>query len=449
MKKRILNFGVTATHNLITVIPSPGDVVSISDSDAFVFEPGFLLQNRISPDDYFRRQREIRDLVVLKGGVAVCLLRPLGTIGLQFPGARMPDQYSIFDLAAYPAVNLMRDKLRAGWGSHIELISTAKGPTTSYFRVLQGSLHFAAYLETSAPDLERAGGSTFAVDSVEHPIGFEVKAGAGRICFLPVPDGATADRVGSAIVRLVEAHYGGPSEIEVPPWVVEIAVPGATANDGKIVELETRKGQLEEEASRLKERRAQLLNYRALLYGYGKSMLEPVVRSAFRVLGFTVPEPDDYAGEWDVELYQPGSPVAGIGEIEGSEGVIDVDKFRQLLNYITDESLEGRDHKGVLIGNGYRLTAPDAPERQKQFSEHVLRGAKKNGFCLLPTTELFKALCSVLEVPLDEGLKIMIRDSILSTVGVWGFAREAVAPPESAAGAAAGNGHATKAPQAQ
>jgi hypothetical protein len=238
-------------------------------------------------------------------------------------------------------------------------------------------------------------------------------------------------------VRVVEAHFGGPSEIEAPAWSIEVVVPGANAHDSTIADLGEKKKQIETEIQQLKQKRADLLNYRVLLYGYGKSVLEPVVRSALRVLGFGVPEPEDYSGEWDVELYREGSSVTAIGEVEGSEGVIDVDKYRQLLDYIQAEALEDRDHKGILIGNGYRLTAPEAPERQTQFSDHALRGAKKNGFCLIPTTELFKVVCSVLENPNDEGLKIKIRDSILSTVGVWTFAREVTAPPEPTSASAA------------
>jgi hypothetical protein len=243
----------------------------------------------------------------------------------------------------------------------------------------------------------------------------------------------TGNRVGSAIVRLVEAHYGGPGEIEAPAWLVEVTVPSATASDATISELESRKQHIGAEIRQLVEQREHLLNFRVLLYGYGKSVLEPVVRSAFRLLDFGVAEPDEYKGEWDVELHDPRFQVTVIGEVEGSEGIIDVDKFRQLLNYIQDEALEGRDRKGVLIGNGYRLAPLDAAERQSQFSSHALNGAKKNGYCLLPTTELFKAVCSVLESPEDDALKTGIRNSILSTVGVWTFAREADPPSKSVA----------------
>ncbi len=33
-----------------------------------------------------------------------------------------------------------------------------------------------------------------------------------------------------------------------------------------------------------------------------------------------------------------------------------------------------RNRKGILIGNGFRLIATDAPERQRQFSEHAVAG---------------------------------------------------------------------------
>jgi hypothetical protein len=438
VKKRILNLGLPATHDLITNLGGGlNDALSISDFDAFVFDPPILQQSGVSYDAYVRRQHEIRDLLAGKGGVVVCLLRPIAPFGFAHSARGAADAYDLFDLVAPDALVQIRSALRAGRGSRVDVVPSAKGASAGYFRVLLGTLRFAAYLDTAPANLEGVGGTVFAVDSVPHPIGVEFAVGAGRICFVPVPEGATGDRVGSAIVRLVEAHYGGPIEIEAPPWLVEVGVPGATAHDTTIAQLEEKKGQVEAEVAQLTQKRTDLLNYRVLLYGYGKSVLEPVVRSAFRLLGFGVPEPDEYAGDWDVELHDPRSSATAIGEVEGSEGIVDVDKYRQLLDYVQSEVLEGRDHKGILVGNGYRLTAPDAAERQSQFSGHALLGAKKNGFCLLPTTELFKAVCAVLEAVEDEGQKIRIRDSILSTVGVWSFAREAAVQQESAAASAA------------
>jgi hypothetical protein len=70
------------------------------------------------------------------------------------------------------------------------------------------------------------------------------------------------------------------------------------------------------------------------------------------------------------------------------------------------------------------LTPIDASERQNQFSGHALNGARRNGFCLLATSELFKAVCSVLENPNDELKRNEIRNSILSKIGTWHFESE-------------------------
>jgi hypothetical protein len=422
VKTRILNLGISATHKKIEALGSIADALSISDFDAFVFDPNLVQHEGASFDVLIRRQREISDLLHRKGGVVICLLRQPLHCGVIISSAQA-DTLTILDLAANDAMNHIRPSLRVGSGSQVELVRNAIGASTRYFRVLSGALRFAAYIDR-IPDLLKTGrGTVFAANSVGHPIGVEFAVGAGIVCFVPVPQGAAGDRVGAAIVQTVDAHYGGPTEIEFPSWLVEIGVPNATLHDAPISELEERKKQVEAEIESLKQKRAEVLKYRILLYGYGKSILEPVVRSAFRLLGFEVPEPDHYEGEWDVEVRE--SSASAIGEVEGSEGVIDVDKYRQLLDYVQAEALEGRDHKGILIGNGYRLTPPEAPERQSQFSPHALRGAHKNNFCLLPSTELFKAVCAVLEAPEDEGRKIAIRSSIFSTVGVWTFAREA------------------------
>jgi len=39
----------------------------------------------------------------------------------------------------------------------------------------------------------------------------------------------------------------------------------------------------------------------------------------------------------------------------------------QLLDYVHSEVEQGRDHKGILVGNGYRDVAPYAAEREKSI----------------------------------------------------------------------------------
>jgi hypothetical protein len=436
VKKRILNFRISGTHSSIVDLPRLNDPRAISDFDAFVFDPnGFVESGGLDLGHFLRRRKELRDLIVLKGGIVICLLRPELRTGVNVPGLGNAGSYDVLDFAmGSNTLQQIQSALRAGQGSRLEIVPGVTGVSMGYFRVLGSCLQFVAYLETDATNLAARAGSVLAVDSVSHPIAVEFTNGAGRVCFLPMPEGAPGDRVGSAIARVVEAHYGGPGDIEEPTWLSTITVPGASTNDAKIAQLEDTRRQIETEISELSRKRTETLNYRMLLYGYGKSVLEPVVCASFRLFGFEVLEPDRYSGEWDVEIHQSDSSVTALGEVEGSQGYVDVDKYRQLLDYIQAEVLEGRDRKGILIGNGFRLVPPDAAERESQFSQHAILGARKNDFCLLPTTELFKAVCAVLDHMADEGLKIQIRDSIFATTGVWKFAHEAAAASPDLAG---------------
>lgn len=416
MKLRILNYRLAATHNLISSFNFLNDSLSVSDYDAFIYDPAGLSSDGITASNLQRRQGEIRDLISRKGGVVVCILRP------EEPDAL--SRYAPLALAAQLIVNLVRGSIRYGEGSQLKTIQSARGASAGYFQVLKGTLRFVAHLEVSESQITQHAGTIFAVDSAGYPIAVEFPVGEGRICFLPPPSNIPSDRIGAAVVKVITAHFNKVTEIDAPTWAGEITVPGANVHDKQIAEFTQRMEELAAQIAALKNDRDQLLGYVRLLFGYGKAVLEPLVRSALRLLGFSVPEPEEYQGEWDVASNETQSGNTAIAEVEGSEGVIDVDKYRQLLDYIEAEALEGREHKGILIGNGFRLLAPDAPERREQFSDHARRGATRNQFCLLPTTELFKAVCAVLESPEDETLKAAIRESLLTTVGPWSFARE-------------------------
>jgi hypothetical protein len=413
MKLRILNYGVTATHGLISNLGSIREPQSVSDFHALVYDPdSFRADSNYSTADVQRRQAEVRDLIHRKGGIVIYLLRPDANC------------LWLLDLMPSSLAGFLRTVLKPGTGTQFAILQSARGMSAGYFQILKGMLHFTAHLEVSESQITQLGGTVFAVNSVGHPIAVEFVVGEGRICFLPPPNNTPADRIGAAVVKVVTAHFNKTAQADAPAWTGNITVPGANIHDKQIDELTKRAEELGIQITALKDEREKLLRYVQLLFGYGKAVLEPVVRSAFRLLGFAVPDPEEYEGEWDVELRDPESARTALGEIEGSEGIIDVDKYRQLLDYIEAEAQEGRDHKGMLIGNGFRLLAPDASERQDQFSEHARRGAMRNQFCLLPTTELFKAVCAVLEAPEDQALRGTVRESLLTTTGQWSFVRE-------------------------
>jgi len=195
-----------------------------------------------------------------------------------------------------------------------------------------------------------------------------------------------------------------------PEWVAEAMLPGLEELDALVKEIKEKIQQGELQLTKANERRAEVTVFRNLLWGAGKHQLETVVREAFSLLGFEAPE----EGNEHTVLYDAGVKVA-IVEIDGSNDQINVEKYRQLLDYVED-TLADSDIalKGILVGNGYRFEAPD--HRGDQFDEACRRGASRQGYCLLSTIELFSAVQAVLEDSSDD-LKAQIRGDILTTTG--------------------------------
>jgi hypothetical protein len=422
VKLVVLSHGISITQSSIVPLSSLEDPQSITDFSGFIFDPLVLNGGAISSLNFFRRQNELEQLVKLKDGIVICILRPNSIVNIV--GAQYLNSYELLSKIS-PSVKLVQSAVRPGEGSQFSIVPNAGGVLAGYFRVLQKNVRFAAHLDSNASSVEQASGTVFAIDSVGLPLAVEFRIGGGRLCFVPPPHGVTGERIGAAFAQILDAHFSEASNIEAPEWVTEVTVPGANAFDPKIAELEAAREQISGEISKLNDKRELLISYRRLLFSTGRS-LEHIVRVSLRLLGFQVPEPESYEGEWDVELRDPSSELTALGEVEGPEGAVDVHKSRQLLDYIESEALDERDHKGILIGNGFRTTPPDAEERRAQFTKHALKRAAMYDTCLLPTTELFKAICAVLESHEDTDLKKDIRASILRTMGIWTFAGQVI-----------------------
>lgn len=134
---------------------------------------------------------------------------------------------------------------------------------------------------------------------------------------------------------------------------------------------------------------------KSLSYEQGKYGLEPAVREAFRIIGFDVYDPEEYKEEYD--LFVKEGDLTIIGEIEGSQKQVSVDKYRQLLDYTDSRVTNGETVKGILIGNGF--IGIDPAERPEQFSDEAIRGCESKKFCRMTTFELFKAVRAVIDNP--------------------------------------------------
>ncbi len=129
---------------------------------------------------------------------------------------------------------------------------------------------------------------------------------------------------------------------------------------------------------------------RGLLYEKGKP-LENAIIDALRLLGFSAKPYKEGSSEFDVVFESAEGRL--IGEAEGKDNkAINVDKLRQLAMNI-HEDLQ-RDEvttpaKGVLFGNGYRLTPP--AERDIAFTEKCVTAAQSSSTALVATQDLFRA----------------------------------------------------------
>ena len=155
---------------------------------------------------------------------------------------------------------------------------------------------------------------------------------------------------------------------------------------------------------------------RNLLYEKGKP-LENAIIDGLNVMGFRAEPFKDSNSEFDVVFESDEGRL--IGEAEGKDSkAINVDKLRQLaMNIHEDLQREEvtKPAKGVLFGNGFRLTPLN--QRDVQFTEKCISAAQSSSTALLATAELFRAIHALLTNP-DEDYAKSCRTAILDGVGV-------------------------------
>lgn len=186
---------------------------------------------------------------------------------------------------------------------------------------------------------------------------------------------------------------------------------------GKIADLGGTIAELQDQQAQHAKARSDILDFTHLLYETGKT-LELAIERTLRLLGYTAEtlQIDDL--EIDHVIVGP-SGKRMIGESEGKEtSAIDITKFRQLESNIGEDF--GREEveepaKGVLFGNGYRLSPPH--ERPEQFTKKSLTNAQKLRSALVQTADLYPLAVYLIDNPNDEGFKAACREAIEQTDG--------------------------------
>lgn len=128
-----------------------------------------------------------------------------------------------------------------------------------------------------------------------------------------------------------------------------------------------------------------------LLFDKGRP-LEDAVIDALRIIGFKADRYQDDESEFDIVFESPEGRF--LGEVEGKDSSpININKFQQLERNIQEDFTRedvSEYAKGVLFGNPHRLTAPD--KRQTLFTKKALSAAKRSGYVLVHTPDLFEAV---------------------------------------------------------
>jgi hypothetical protein len=220
------------------------------------------------------------------------------------------------------------------------------------------------------------------------------------------------------IVAIDKVLRGSTEKTPPPSWMNNIE------EIGKAKEIKSKILDIDENISSLKANRQEhvlardeISSYSDLLFENGKN-LEKAIEKTLRILGYTSESLQIDDLEIDHVIVSP-SGKRMIGESEGKDNsAIDISKFRQLESNIGEDFQRDEVEepaKGILFGNGYRLTVPD--DREEQFTRKSITNAKRLGSALIRTSDLYPVAAYLLDNPEDENFKNACRAAIDETVG--------------------------------
>jgi hypothetical protein len=340
-----------------------------------------------------RRQEEISLLLHITGGIVICILRQkskelyLYESGVISQGINnynwFPESEDIYTFDFFVPVDR--------FGEAFKVIDN-KHSFSQFFTAFKDNIHYEAII--SGEILEVA--KPLAANKVNELISCEVPLGKGKIIFLPpLKEVDDYTKVAGILIDCIRKSLQWTEPLKKPSWLTKYSLPNEERVKKEISRLG---GEMRKIEKLIEEKEKELKSFemiKSLLYEQGKYGLEPAVREAFRLLGFNVLNPEDYNEEYDLFIKEDGLTI--IGEIEGSNKMVGLDKYRQLLDYTDRILTKGEMVKGILIGNG--LTELDPEKRNEQFTDEAIRGCESKGFCRMTTFELFKAVRTMLDEP--------------------------------------------------
>jgi hypothetical protein len=332
--------------------------------------------------DLLRRRQAETARLLANGGSIVCPIRP-DVPHHRVAGFSGCDRY--FWLPAPAGLQYREPHLMPGSGQGA-LVTDYDHPFATYVESFRARLAYSAYFVDGIPGF--AGFSrVFARSAGGAAIGVDLSVDAGHAVFIPyVRDLASADRhpVASSIVDCLRRLLERPIEESPPRWVGEYTLPGLADLEATSAAADEALEAAQAKAAEARARLIELDKYRRLLWQEGKYGLEAVARQAFAALGYSL---SDNLDEPCV-LFSSGEQL--LIEIEGSPAAVGMEAHYRLRRRLEEAIAEGRPHKGLVLVNGYRLTAPES--RETEYVDALRIAAESMRYCLLTTSQLFEVL---------------------------------------------------------
>ena len=389
-----------------------GSLITYSDTDG-----GF---SKYLVEIMNMRSQETLLLLNRTGGIVICFLRSNMKV-LSYARSSISVESSHLSIYSWIPHHFIAKKLVLSpyfgltmrFGKEIGEINRSH-PFGQYFLALRDKIFFEAIIDDESA-LKVS--TIIARNKVGNVIALEIPFGKGKFIFLP-PFGETeVEKVSGVLVDCIRKSLQWTPPLLKPDWLKDYVLPGEQDLLKELERVDNELKKMDGEKEILLKRSQEFEWLKGLLHETGKYSLEPSVRKAFCVIGFDVKEPDEY--EEDYDLFAIEGEISIIGEIEGSTKIIDVWKYRQLLDYVEDLRSKGKKCKGVLIGNG--LLEIDPSLRGEQFSGHAIEGCDRQKFCRMTTYELYKTVDAVLSNSKNQELKNLIKEKILSCDGEFKF----------------------------
>lgn len=361
--------------------------------------------------DVLKRRRDEVIHLLENGGTVVVFARPNvrheDVAG--FPGC---DRYAWLPApsgASYDAPFMIRAD-----GSGAQPTDNAH-PFAPLLRQFKSSIQYRVRFDETAPGFPEWGTVT-ARSAGGAAVGVDLKVHGGTVIMLPAIGSVAfgdqrfglASTVLEAIRRVNGARSGAP-----PVWLRSYPLPGVELLESAESEAQDAVDAAQQRLDSVRDELALTGRLRALLWQEGVAELEPMVRDAFRTIGF------DVEMNADRPAWIGDGALRALVEVEGAPGTVNEAPYVRLQQRLEADLLETKELKrGVIVINGQRETDP--AQRTAEASETLRVAARSRGYALLTTTRLFEMARAVLEEPLDAVRRSVLRSKLLNTAGEVG-----------------------------